>query len=122
MNELSVIICSHNPRRDYLRRVIDALRNQNLSKDRWELLLVDNASDASLARAWDLSWHANARHAVETEIGLASARMRGIREASSDLLVFVDDDNVLNPDYLSEALRIKSEWPMLGVWGSGATL
>jgi glycosyltransferase involved in cell wall biosynthesis len=102
--------------------VLDALRNQSLSKDRWELLLVDNASEAPLASEWELTWHPNARHVFETELGLASARRRGIYEARSDLLVFVDDDNILDPDYLSEALRIKVEWPMLGVWGSGAII
>jgi hypothetical protein len=41
-------------------------------------------------------------------------------EASTDLLIFVDDDNVLDGNYLLEAVRIKHEWPQLGVWGSGA--
>jgi glycosyltransferase involved in cell wall biosynthesis len=122
MIEISVVICTHNPRRNYLRRVLDALRNQNLPKDRWELLLVDNASDVRLACEWDLSWHPNVRHFVETELGLSSARRRGIRETRADLLVFVDDDNVLDHDYLTEAIRIKNEWPLLGVWGSGATV
>jgi glycosyltransferase involved in cell wall biosynthesis len=105
-----------------LRRALDALRNQSLTVDRWELLLVDNASDVRLSNEWDLSWHPNARHTLESEVGLAAARGRGIREAKSDLLVFVDDDNVLDLNYLSEAIRIKIEWPMLGVWGSGTTL
>src|SRR5262249_46007012 len=116
MIELSVIICTHNPRKDYLRRVLEALRKQNLCTERWELLLVDNASDVCVSEEWDLSWHPEARHMLEAELGLASARRRGIREATSDLLVFVDDDNVLDPDYLSEAIRVKNEWPMLGVW------
>jgi glycosyltransferase involved in cell wall biosynthesis len=122
MIELSVIICTHNPRRDYLRRVLDALGKQSLSTDHWELLLVDNASDVRISHEWDLSWHPNARHAIENVLGLALARMRGMREARADLLVFVDDDNVLHPDYLSEAVRIKDEWPMLGAWGSGAII
>ena len=29
----------------------------------------------------------------------------------------VDDDNVLEPGYLAEALRIGEEWPSLGAWG-----
>ena len=122
MIELSVIICAHNPRPDYLRRVLDALRDQSLSKDHWELLLVDNASDICVSGQCDLSWHSNGRHTLEPELGLTSARRRGIREARADLLVFVDDDNVLDPGYLSEAVRIKKEWPMLGVWGSGAII
>src|SRR6266702_777295 len=72
--ELSVIICTHNPRQEYLRRVLDALRNQSLSKDHWELLLVDNASEMCLSGECDLSWHPNGRHRLEGELGLASAR------------------------------------------------
>ena len=40
----------------------------------------------------------------------------------SDLLVFVDDDNVLDKSYLLKALAIKRDWPLLGVWGSGAII
>jgi glycosyltransferase involved in cell wall biosynthesis len=118
----SVVICTHNPRLHYLRRVLEALRNQTLPLEQWELLLIDNASREPLtSKTLDMSWHPHARHIREDQLGLASARLRGLRETSSDLLVFVDDDNVLEPDYLSEVIRIKREWPRLGVWGSGAT-
>ena len=117
--QLSVIICSHNPRPKYLARVFEALRNQTLPKDRWELLLVDNLSKVPLASTWDISWYPNARHIVESELGLAPARRRGMQEAVADVLVFVDDDNILDENYLSETLRIEHDWPMLGVWGSG---
>lgn len=90
-----------------------------MPKETWEFLIIDNASLIPLAANWDISWHPIARHVVEGELGLASARRRGIRESSTDLVVFVDDDNVLDPGYLLEAVRIKREWPVLGVWGSG---
>jgi len=119
MTEASVVICTHNPRSDYLGRVLDALRNQSVPLKQWELLLVDSASEPALAPRWDLSWHPNARHMREDELGLASARRCGIAAARADLLIFVDDDNVLAENYLSEALKIKQEWPRLGTWGSG---
>ena len=120
MLDASVIICAHNPRSDYFARVLDGLRNQTFTPDKWELLIVDNASRVPLASSWNVSWHPNARHLMESELGLSPARLRGIREASADLIVFVDDDNVLDKEYLSEAIRIKREWPLLGVWGSGS--
>ena len=119
MTKLSVIICAHNPRPDYLKRVLGGLQCQKLAKDQWQLLLIDNASKPPLASAWDLSWHPNARHIYEPELGLSVTRNRGIMEADAELLVFVDDDNVLDSDYLSEVLRIESRWPILGLWGSG---
>ena len=120
MNKLTVIICSYNPRPAYLERTLDSLRNQALPKEQWELFLIDNASRSPLAKTWDLSWHPHGRHILENELGLSVARLRGMKENDRDLLVFVDDDNVLDPNYLSEALQIKGEWPRLGVWGSGA--
>ena len=33
------------------------------------------------------------------------------------MLVFVDDDNVLNVDYLQRASEIPEAWPQLGAWG-----
>ena len=123
MLQASVIICSHNPRPRYLRRVLEALRNQSFPKDQWELLLVDNKSDEPLtAKNADLAWHPHSRHVREDELGLMPARLRGMREAAADMLVFVDDDNVLGSSYLSEAVRVKRDWPILGSWGSGRTV
>src|SRR6516165_7404390 len=93
--ELSVIICTNNPLEEHLRRTLEALRAQTVSTSRWELLIIDNASEPPVD-AGDLSWHPRARVISETIPGLSFARVRGIREAIGDLLVFVDDDNVLD--------------------------
>jgi glycosyltransferase involved in cell wall biosynthesis len=114
---VSVIICSHNPRPDYLQRVVGGLREQSLPDNQWELLLIDNASKKPLAGACDLSWHPHCRHIREDKLGLAIARQRGIKEAAAELLVFVDDDNVVRQNYLVEAIKIAQGWPQLGVWG-----
>jgi glycosyltransferase involved in cell wall biosynthesis len=117
ISAISVVICAHNPRPDYLRRVLDALKAQTLSLEYWELLLIDNASKEPLALAWDLSWHPHARHLREDELGLTSARLRGIRESNGELLVFVDDDNVLARDYLSIALELSVSRNCVGAFG-----
>jgi len=122
MFDLSVVICAHNPRADHLRRALNSLQQQILPFEKWEFLLIDNASTDPLVSSWDLSWHPHARHISESKLGLSAARQRAIREATSDLLVFVDDDNVLDRTYLTEALSIKEKWPQLGTWGSGSII
>lgn len=117
MPAVSVIICSHNPREDYLQRVLDALKAQTLPVSDWELLLVDNASATPLSGRFKLSWHPNARQFSEEKIGLTYARIRGIAESKAELLVFVDDDNVLRRDYLQTCLKLSAEYPFLGAWG-----
>lgn len=115
--KISVIICTHDPREDYLAATLEALKLQTLPLEDWEFLLVDNRSTSPLAQHIDLSWHPNGRHVREEKIGLSNARICGLRAARADLIIFVDDDNLLAPDYLATALKIANEWPILGVWG-----
>ena len=117
MLDVSVIICSRNPRKDYFARVLDALKSQTLAKDRWELLLVDSASDIPLEKSEPISWHGRHRHVRVDEPGSALARIRGVEAATGRLLVFVDDDNVLESDYLEKAVALGDSFPRLGVWG-----
>jgi glycosyltransferase involved in cell wall biosynthesis len=119
MPDISVIICTYNPRRDYFGRVLEALTAQTLPQHRWELLIVDNASTEPLAATWDLSWHPGARHVREESLGLTPARLRGIAEAAGELLIFVDDDNVLAPEFLETAWALRSRYPYLGAYGAG---
>src|SRR5262249_22094141 len=105
------------PRRNYLGRVVDALQRQTLATDLWELILIDNSSDEPLATKWDLSWHANARHVREEDLGLTPARLRGIEESTGELLIFVDDDNILADDYLSAAVEISADHFYIGAFG-----
>jgi glycosyltransferase involved in cell wall biosynthesis len=117
---ISVLICSHHPREDYLRRVLEALRAQTLSYDEWELLLIDNGSREPLSARWDLSWHPRGRHVREDELGLTAARLRGIRESTGKLLVFVDDDNVLDSSYLEKTVELAASHPMLSCFGGSS--
>jgi glycosyltransferase involved in cell wall biosynthesis len=114
---ISTIICTHNPRDDYFPRVLEALRNQCLPKDQWELLIIDNGSRDPLAFKWPIDWHPNARHIREDELGLTPARMRGIRESKGEYLVFVDDDNVLDSSYLANVVKIAANKPWIGAFG-----
>jgi glycosyltransferase involved in cell wall biosynthesis len=116
---VSVIIPTHNPRLDYFTRVIDALKQQTLSPEQWELLVVDNASKEMIVGRLDLGWHSNTRVVREKALGLTNARLRGFVETTGEIVVLVDDDNVLAPDYLEQVVRIAREYPFLGTW-SGA--
>jgi len=114
---ISVLICSHNPREDYLSRVLGALRQQTFETTEWELLLIDNASSRPLQKAYDLSWHPAGRHLSVDRLGKTHALLRGISEAEGDILVIVDDDNVLAPNYLSRVIAIFNDNLSLGVIG-----
>jgi glycosyltransferase involved in cell wall biosynthesis len=114
---LDVIICTHNPRPDYLKRTLESLKHQTLDKGLWRLILVDNASEKPLKNDWDISWHPFGIHIYAAELGLTHARLAGIQQAEAELLVFVDDDNVLAPDYLAQALILANQMPFIGAFG-----
>lgn len=116
--QFSVIVCTRNPRREYFAQMLGALQGQSFDKRQWELLIIDNASTAPVADTWDLIWHANARHIRDDRVGLTSARLRGIKESNGETLVFVDDDNVLDPDYLEQCAKIRDRMPCLGAYGA----
>jgi glycosyltransferase involved in cell wall biosynthesis len=118
-NVVSVILCTHNPRTDYFRRTLEALQKQTLPVENWEFLLIDNASQERVANTWDISWHPQGRHVLEEKVGLTFARLRGIEESKASLLVFVDDDNVLAPDFLERAAALRTRYPFLATFGAG---
>ena len=115
--KLSVIICAHNPRLDFITRVLQALEAQSLSRDQWELLLVDNASKSALADKIDLAWHPHARHLREEKVGLTHARIGGFTAFRGDWAVLVDDDNILDAAYLQTLSDKISAHPFLGTIG-----
>ena len=112
--EISVILCTHNPHPQYLTCVLDALRSQTLAFNAWELLIIDNASHPSLEPWVDLSWHPQARIIREEQLGLTNARLCGYQSSKGHILVFVDDDNVLDPDYLAHVSHIFAEYSGMG--------
>jgi glycosyltransferase involved in cell wall biosynthesis len=117
---LSVIVCTHNPAPQALQRVLDSLAAQTLPTTQWELIVIDNASAQPLAARWALDWHPHARHVREDALGLTPARLRGLAEAKAETLAFVDDDNVLAPDYLATAAALLESHPHLGAIGCGS--
>ena len=116
MLNLSVIICTHNPSQDYFKQCLSALKCQSLCQECWELIVIDNCSETPLENYLDISWHRNGKINREEKLGLTPARLHGIREAKGNLLIFVDDDNVLDVDYLETALNISKEKSFLGAW------
>lgn len=119
---LSVIICTYNPRLDLLVWTLESLAQQTLPLTEWELIVVDNKSNPSI----DLNAVLPERLKPITQLlreeepGLSAARCAGIKVSTGEPIIFVDDDNNLSPDYLSQTLAIARENPALGCFGGKA--
>lgn len=119
---VSVFVCTHNPRPAHLHQTLEALRAQTLPPSRWELHLVDNASIPALDGQYDISWHPGARLLREEKVGKVNALRLAFRHTSAPLIIIVDDDNVVAPDFLENAVGIAQRHPGLGVWGGSIEL
>jgi glycosyltransferase involved in cell wall biosynthesis len=114
---ISVIIPTYNPGLANLQQTLNGLKNQDLPADQWECIIVDNASVNNTLQLIDASWHPNFRIVKENRQGLTFARLKGYEESKANLMILVDDDNILDPDYLSIALSLFNKHPKLGVAG-----
>ena len=114
---LSVIICTYNPKPEVFFKVLHALKQQTLATSEWELLVIDNCSPQPVSEMLDLSWHPAAKVIIEAKPGLSHARVAGVQNCKTDLIVFVDDDNVLDEHYLEESLTFSKAHPEVGCFG-----
>lgn len=96
----SIVICTRN-RTDDLRCCLDSL--QKLEMTGGEIIIVDNApSDSSTA---NLVSHYPVRYVREDRIGLNWARSRGARAATGDIVIYTDDDVVVDSHWVSAILE-----------------
>ncbi len=118
---VSVILCTFNPRSDLISWVLTSLERQTLPKSEFELIVIDNRSEPPLdPAALNAGRNLPMRVVRENRPGLTQARVTGIETTCAPVIVFVDDDNYLDPDYLAEALRIEAENPWIGCFGGKA--
>ena len=96
----TVVICTRDRPAD-LDRCLRAV--SQIERPRFEVLIVDNAPSKAPARETAERWAA--RYVVEPVKGLSRARNRGARESSSDLIVYLDDDEVPEPQWLTALVR-----------------
>ena len=100
---ISVIICTYN-RDKYIYNVLQSLAQGTLGPDGYEIVLVDNnCTDNTRSEVERFCYdypQVSLRYFVETNQGLSHARNRGIKESKGDILVYVDDDATVNPEYL----------------------
>ena len=93
----SIVLTTYN-RPELLRRALKSVQNQTY-KD-CEIIVVDDCSEIPVAVP--LGVHL-IRH--RTNKGLSAARNTGIKEASGEYIVCLDDDNELLPEFLTETVN-----------------
>lgn len=122
---LSVIICTYNPDETILKRCFDSIKKASAVYCIHEILIIDNNSSEKFSEKEYCRTFCNdsgARVINEPEQGLTPARLKGIKEATGDILVFIDDDNLIKPDFFMQGMLIASENEHIGAWSGKVTL
>jgi glycosyltransferase involved in cell wall biosynthesis len=102
---VSVIIPTYN-RRERLSRVLDGLVRQSVPRGSFEVVVVDDGSADGTAEWLAASTFPFPVRALRQENrGPSAARNAGIEAARGDLVLFLDDDVVPEPQLIEEHLR-----------------
>jgi glycosyltransferase involved in cell wall biosynthesis len=112
--QVSVVAATHN-RPARLTALLGSLRSQTLAPARFEVVIVDDASERETAelleRERDRGGLVLRVLRRERSGGPAAARNDGWRAAAAPLVAFIDDDCVAAPEWLEEGLRTCAENP-----------
>jgi GT2 family glycosyltransferase len=104
-----------------LRATLEALLQQQYPADRYEVVVVDDdrsQSTAVIVRSL-LGRGADLRLDAQDRRGAAAARNRGARLAVGDVVIFLDDDVVVESDHLMRHRAARDRFPdamVGGVW------
>lgn len=109
---LSVQLCTYN-RRALLGRVLEALFDQDLDPEDYEIILVDDGStDGSFEEIVAPAHPPCALHVVrQSNAGLAHGRNVGIARARGEIILFMDDDVLATRGLLSAHVRFHRTHP-----------
>ncbi len=101
---LSVALCTHN-HADRLARTLGELGRLEPPRRPWELIVVDNGcTDRSPQLLAATHWRppgVEVRVAKEEQLGLSHARNRAVQEARGEYLLFFDDDETPDSQWLT---------------------
>ena len=124
---ISVIICCYNSSArlpETLKHLAKQVIPDNIP---WEVIVVNNASTDNTSEIAETEWrkydHPSGKFRIvdEKEPGLSYARQKGAQEASFKYLIFCDDDNWLDSNYLLNALNIMEDNNQIGALGGIST-
>ncbi len=113
--KISVVIATYN-RLPSLRTTLRDLAQQTLAAERFEVIVIDDGSADAVAPHLDLQ---ALPYALQVErqanAGQAAARQRGVERARGDIIVIVDDDMRLPPEFLAAHLRAHEQGARVGL-------
>jgi glycosyltransferase involved in cell wall biosynthesis len=106
LGTISVIIPTLN-RCFLLQRAIQSVLNQSYKPN--EIIVIDNGSSDDTKKTIQ-TLYPNIRYLTEDKIGVSAARNKGIINARSEWIAFLDSDDVWKPEKLEKQLILNFEF------------
>lgn len=103
----SIIICTYN-RFELVRTAIESVLAQDYPQEKYELIVVDNAStdDTQDVIQQFIAKGSRINYIYEDKKGLSNARNRGFQEAKGAYIGYIDDDSRVSQQWLKIAEEI----------------
>lgn len=110
---LSIIVCTYN-RAAMLERALAAICTQSLDQKLYELIVVDDGSTDDTEKVcmrFQDQLSQFIYHRQQENLGLATARNRGVAIASGDKIIFTDDDCIPQSDWAENLSKTLDDYP-----------
>jgi len=108
---VSIIICCYNSS-SRIVKTLEHIAQQEINDINCEIILVDNASSDNTCNTAKSAWSKIGNSKIdfylfyENTPGVAFARKKGVNEANFEFLIFCDDDNWLDKNYVRNVYKL----------------
>jgi len=125
VNGVTIVICCYNSA-IRLQNTLMHIFNLNGNPDHLELIIVNNASTDNTFEVAELEINRYNKKIEfkllnEDKAGLNNARFMGAKNAKHDWILFCDDDNWLEENYLINFRKNLEHFPNVGILGCGVS-
>ncbi|MGC8871014.1 MAG: glycosyltransferase family A protein [Brevinematia bacterium] len=110
--KVSVLIISYK-RAKYLRNALDSLSKQTIKPDE-VIVVLKPSNDRSEGVIKEFYDKLNVKLLIQDGEGAIDAYVQGIRHASGDIILFLDDDAIAEPDWIKKYVHLFSENSTVG--------
>lgn len=120
---VEIWICTHNPNISLIEMAILSASKERENYGNVQISLIDNNSSPKISDSLqDLCKRFEIVYYFLPEPGIAQARYFACKKFKSDFLLFLDDDNILNENYIVNAVDFFRKHNNIGALGGKAFL